>query len=257
MDALQISLWRRLTVREETVKELGHTAIENDTIIVGSYGSWKITYTAGRRGIEVGGALKLTFYERDVWNSLQYVSVTTSGMGRLEARVFNHFMKKEVVVKVQEERLNPGQTIAVTFGDKSKGCPGISVGRNHTAKDYVWKTYVDVKGKSNFINISEPQAVRVVADSPVEILVTAPSIVEAGEPFGLNIKAKDRFGNIADTFAGDIEITCSGTSRIPLLGTSRLPVQIRMRFCRAIRSRQETGEYATWNWLCIGRESSA
>jgi len=260
-------------VGKKPIKELGYTEIENDTMIVGSYGSWRIIYTAGRRGIEADGALKLLFFERDVWNSLQnddpakegYVSVATSGKCRLEARVFNHFMKKEVIVKVRGQRLNPGETIAVTFGDRSEGCPGISVGRNHTAKDYVWKTYVDVKGESNFVNISEPQVVSVVADSPVEILVTAPSIVEAGEPFSLNVKAKDRYGNIADTFAGDIGISCSDPDAVlpgysftaKDRGVRDLELTLHREGIQRIEVRSRDGEFrALSNPIVVKREVS-
>jgi hypothetical protein len=71
------------------MKEIGCTEIDNDTMTVGSYGSWRITYTAGRRGIEVDGALKLTFFERDVWNSLQNddpMSSNSAGGRRLCSR---------------------------------------------------------------------------------------------------------------------------------------------------------------------------
>ena len=47
-------------VDDLTERELGSVRVEpNDDIVVGTYGTWTITYTVGVYGIDVGGGLKV------------------------------------------------------------------------------------------------------------------------------------------------------------------------------------------------------
>ncbi|MBK9704971.1 MAG: DUF3604 domain-containing protein [Betaproteobacteria bacterium] len=91
------------------------------------------------------------------------------------------------------EGLAAGEQIAVTFGDRTLGCPGFTV-----------QTFIEEASPlsvrllpgpdSSWSELAHP-AVEVVGASPHRLVLTAPSRVVAGESFDLHLRVEDEWGN--------------------------------------------------------------
>ena len=115
-------------------EELGRAEIRPvGAFPVGFTGTWTITYTVGRFGIDDRGSLLIV--QRDMTDAgalqcedpgaLGYVSVSTSGEAKLTARYDSRgwirSWRGALVVMVDDGSLTPGDRVEVTLGDPSGG----------------------------------------------------------------------------------------------------------------------------------------
>ena len=107
------------------------------SVIAGMFGTWRLTYRAGRRGLGPGGRLGIAWRWPADWGRPQftnpaaahYTSLTTTGQCRLAA-VFGrelalHPWDHLTTVTLTVGALRPNEEISVTFGDRTGGGPGL------------------------------------------------------------------------------------------------------------------------------------
>lgn len=187
-------------------------------IQAGSYGTWQITCTVGRYGLDNGGRLKIALRNPGDWGPPQtenpagdnYVSATASNpAARLTVRYDpkGHYRPwfKCVVITVHEAPLAEGDRITVTFGDRSGG------GRGLRAQSFVesgcqFRVLVECFETHTFALVPGDTTVPVISGPPHRLVVLGPGQVRAGAPFAFTVKAEDRFGNPAAGYRGTI--TC-------------------------------------------------
>ena len=105
-------------------------------VVAGSTGTWRITYRAGRYGVDDGGVIKIAWRDVSDWAHPQfdrpadpeYASVTTSGpatvKGAFERQRFVRPWRYCVTIDVFDDSLSEGDTVTLTLGDTSGGSPG-------------------------------------------------------------------------------------------------------------------------------------
>ncbi|MCL4426545.1 MAG: DUF3604 domain-containing protein, partial [Firmicutes bacterium] len=197
----------------------GRASISPDgEITAGSYGTWKITYTVGRYGIDNGGRLKVAMRLASDWGVPQttdpaadnYFTVSTTGEAKIEARYDprGHFRPwfKTMVLQVYDGSLKEGDRLVITYGDRSGGSRGARA-QTFVEERFEFRVLVESFETGVFVHIPTSPVVRIVSGPPHRLLVLSPSQVTAGTPFSVTVKAEDPWGNPAHSYSGRVELT--------------------------------------------------
>ena len=208
---------RELTLKDETPEALGELDIDPATpLAAGSRATLRITYTVGSLPMQPGGALLIgTQYMGDQGREQledpagdDYVSIASSNpAARFEpikvplAGLHGGFVvqRPTPAYRLVGPALQPGDTVTLTYGDRSKGSRGLKV-QTFTTDALVFAVYVDLDGKGRFFTPRWP-SVPVVGGAVRSVWPLAPSVVDRGESFTLGLRSQDALYNRA---AGDV-----------------------------------------------------
>jgi len=190
-------------------------------VAAGSYGTWAITYTVGRYGIDDGGQLRIVRRYVSDWGTPQmsdpaaaeYCTVRTSGSARVTARwePLAHVRpyQKSISLLIDTGYLEEGDTITVVIGDRSGGGIG-SRAQTFCEPNFAFKVLVDCFGVGVFKEVSRECAFDVVAAEPSELVVLAASDVTVGRSFMVRVKLQDRWGNPNESGVGTVKLKGHG-----------------------------------------------
>ena len=195
--------------------EFGRAWIEpSDPVIAGSYGTWKLVYTVGARGIASGGAVKIDTDSDSDWGWPQledpsapdYLTLSVPESAEVALHLRDHLT---LVLLVAGRPLSPGERIALTYGDRSEGGPGSRAQTFREERRRFW-VEVDADGTGSFDPLSDPPALTIIGGAVVRLVVVVPSTVVVGEPFCLQVKAEDAWGNPAPAYRGRVTLEATG-----------------------------------------------
>ncbi len=193
----------------------GHAALDPDgEIVAGSYGAWKLTYTAGSKGVAAGGRIRI-FTESDTdWGIPQFQDPAGADYMTVEApkearvAVLAQSVTSLAVV-VRGQGLKPGENVILTYGDRSGGGPGSRAQTFLEAKHFFWVA-VDTDGSGTYTKLPNPPCVAIVGGPADRLVVIAPSTASVGNPFRLMVKAEDAWGNPSAEYTGTVELLTDG-----------------------------------------------
>ncbi len=223
---------RELQVREERPGGIG--TLTNDAKEPLPAGSWQTlvqTYTVGDMGMAIGGGILLGThnsnhgrYQRDDPSKPNYVSVACSNpdarfenTGAVTQGMHGGYPpgKPSMVFGLAEGSVEEGDTIAITYGDRSGGSQGFSV--QTYANDFLpLPLYADIEGKGNFFTLPiQPYVVKGTAAYAVTGF--APSVVATNEAVEVSVRTEDLHYNRASGPIPEYEVTLNGVphSTIP------------------------------------------
>ena len=227
----------------------GKLKVAPDTGVAGEFGTWAVTYQVGQEPIRTGGGIRIQFpieWHAGIRNSgiriqttepsdLNYISAhcTRAGVKLLTSvelqstttlvkgmRISNltgqrGYFVEVVRVVVTSGELQTGDTLAVVYGDTSKGSPGMRAGLLKSAGDPVVAA-LDTRGNGQFHLLAERPKLTLRPGPPSEMLVTATSQLVAGKPAVLHVALLDQVANAASEFSGDIALKGeSGEADVP------------------------------------------
>ena len=208
-----------LKLHQPEIPTYGRVTISpTDEVIAGSYGTWRITLTIGRYGIDDGGRVLIARRLVSNWGlpqfdrpgEAEYTTALTSGQAQLRVRydskVFIRPWKGAVVIDVYDGALAPGDSVAVTFGDTRLGGPG-SRAQAFREERCEFRLLVDAFGTGQFVLVPNSPTLRIIGGSATRFRVRAPSEVVAGQPFPLVVVAEDRYGNPSDGYQATVGLT--------------------------------------------------
>ena len=103
-----------------------------EEVVAGSYGTWTLTYTAGKKGVATGGRIRIytdsdsdrATPQMDDPAGEDYLTIEAPKAARIGVLVQSVL---SVVLIVNGRALEPGEQVAVTYGDRSEGGPGVPV----------------------------------------------------------------------------------------------------------------------------------
>ena len=207
----------------------------SDPAKVDSWGTWTFLYRAGKAGIRSGGGIRIGLrHMLHAWTEIQnekpdgpgYLTVETpSGVthdltvacNNWSDKYFTHYhpVQNIVEVLVGDPGLKPGQTISVTFGDTSKGSPGMHL-QPFDEKAFLFLTFVDTQANREFLPMKDSPALEIVPGEPASLTALVPSDGVVGEKAACVVRAEDRFGNPAVGYRGRVRLECDDESvRLP------------------------------------------
>lgn len=218
--------------------------------IAGEYGTWTMTYRAGKEGIRKYGGLRVQL--PDAWhagirnsaNRLQatdpsednYISSRSSRTEvRLRTWVENEPPRGEGLVKsprhgldgryeryiyvvrvwLLEGELKEGDTVSVIYGDTSRGSKGMRAAIISTHPEPILLA-VDTDGTGEFrLHPDRPTLVAHAAPA-AELLLTGPSTLVIGKPAELHVGIVDAHANPAASYNGEVELRVTqGQAEVP------------------------------------------
>ena len=194
---------------------LGTASLDPATpIVAGSYGTWRLTFTCGPRGVATGGGVRIHTDSDTDWGvpqlhdpaAAEYLTAAGPDAAALSLTVLDG---KSAVLTVHGAPLAPGQRVAVVFGDRSGGGPG-SRAQTFAESRRAFLVDVDADGAGRWTPLPDPPRVAVVGGPPERLVVVAPSTVRPGEPFPLLVRAVDAWGNPAAGWAGTVALAAPG-----------------------------------------------
>lgn len=202
-----------------TLDRYGAATIEPaGRVIAGAYGTWRLRYTVGASGIAEGGAVRVSTDSDTDWGIPQvadpsqadYLTVQApagAGVAVLVEEI------KSLLLRVQGRGLRPGETVAVTYGDRSGGGPGSRAQTFLEEKRY-FRVAVDAGGDGQFSPLPNAPYVTIVGGEAARLVAVAPSTVVKGEPFRLLVRVEDVWGNPSADYRGTVALRADGV-RIP------------------------------------------
>ena len=172
----------------------------------GSLQSFTLVYTAGAFGIDDTGSIKIGFRFATDFGPVQfsdprgqgYTTVEASNGATLEAKwEFKRNIRpwsRSLYVGVVKDFLAPGDTITVRFGDRRSGSPGIRL-QTYCESEFEFRVFADPIATYDYVALPESPRIAIVPGPGVRWRAVLPTLVRAGEPFRLSIKADDKWGN--------------------------------------------------------------
>ena len=192
-----------------TIATWGAASISpTDDVVVGSFATWTLTYTVGAYAMDVGGGLKIGTRRQADFGTPQFddpagdnfTTVTCSREGSRFETTFDPRGHKRpfnavAVIRLTAGPLYPGDTVTVVLGDRSRGSRGLQVQSfPETASDFA--VFVDPLSSGEYKRVYCTSPHFRIRSGPAETFTAvAPTIVEAGKPFRVQVRANDRFGN--------------------------------------------------------------
>jgi len=205
------------------------TASFDKHIDAGEWGSWELTYHVGRMGVDDGGRIFLLLHVTADWGLFQagdpqganYVSAKTTGRAKNLLIDINrrHAGPRPywsgVVITVREGDLKMGDKVIVTLGDRSGGGPGARAPTITSHLDQEFRFMVDPMNAVSAVRVLDSPQLRTTAGMVDRIEALWPSEAVAGETSWLLVKAKDKWGNPAKSYAGEIRLDGATLDGLP------------------------------------------
>ncbi len=205
--------------KENPNKWYGEVSLSPDQpITAGQMGTWQLTYTVGRYGVDNGGRMKLAFRLASDWATPQfdrpgeadYFTVKTDGRGEVNAEYQEkgHLRPwfETVTITVSEYPLQEGDRVIMTLGDTSGGGPGTRA-QTFCESAFEFRLLVESFETGVFVRVPSSPSVPIIGGDASRLRVAAPSLVQPGEPFCLTVTAEDRWGNPSHSYRGTVEFS--------------------------------------------------
>src|SRR5262245_35067226 len=170
----------------------------------GSLQSFALVYTAGTFGVDDTGSIKIGFRFATDFGPVQftdpkaqgYTTVAASNGAVLEAKwEFKRNIRpwsRSLYIGVVKDCLAPGDTITVRLGDRRFGSPGIRL-QTYCESAFEFRVFADPIATYDYVALPESPQIAIVPGPGARWHAVLPTLVRAGEPFRLSIKADDKW----------------------------------------------------------------
>ncbi|HEY1796029.1 MAG TPA: hypothetical protein VGG57_07915 [Stellaceae bacterium] len=201
---------------------LGRVDIEAAAeIVAGSMASVRITFTAGRFGIDDQGSLRFLFrfasdagrpqFERP--NAPNYCTATASNGAVLACEyhprgAFRPWFKA-IRINVMRDALAEGDRVTLVLGDRSEGSAGWRASSMREPHFEV-RAQVDPFGAVVYGDVAGGARLNLVSGAPSDWKLVLPTSRRPGQEFALAVRADDRCGNPADRLSGTFTLEADG-----------------------------------------------
>ena len=198
----------------------------------GSYQTFVLTYTAGKFGIDDSGSMRVCFRFASDQTRPQFEDPAgpnfTTIVASNDAVLTYHYDPKGNVrpwdrtlyIKVVRGFLREGDTITITFGDRSGGSPGMRL-QTFCEDSYEFHTLIDPIATFCYQPMPEQPVIRIVPGKPERYIAVAPTIRAVDEIFSIRFKGEDKWGNPSN----QCEATFYPRATVPVTG---LPAEVKL-----------------------------
>ena len=188
--------------------------VQSRPVVAGEFGTWQLVYTVGSAGLATGGAVRIVTDSDTDWgwpqvddpSGPEYMTAVCPPDAEVALVIPEHI----TVVAINTGRaLTQGETVSITYGDRSGGGPGSRSQTFLESRRYFWFE-VDASGSGSFVYLPDLPELSVIGGDADKLIVVAPSMAAAGEEFRVGVKAEDRWGNPAVAYRGTVGLSAAG-----------------------------------------------
>ena len=171
--------------------------------------TFKITYQAGRFGLDDTGAIRIVFrftadggaMQTEDPLALNYVTARSSNGVPLKvsfnANGHQRPWYQALTIMVSHGYLREGDTIEIVLGDTSGGSAGLQL-QSMCETAFAWRVLADICATGHFVPIAESPSISIVPSVAKVWKAVLPSHRRPGEVFRFSLKAEDEYGNPSD-----------------------------------------------------------
>ncbi len=182
----------------------------------GSFGKFRLTFTAGRFGVDDTGGLRVVFRFPSDMGTPQFgdpakpnfVTAAASNGAVLKCtwdpKLNMRPWGKTLTVTVVRGCLAPNETITIDFG----GTPGFRL-QTFREDRFEFRVLADVFATGNWALLPDQPWIELVPGAPELFRAVLPTLRRAGEPFALALRADDRWGNPSHLVRGKFRLVPS------------------------------------------------
>jgi hypothetical protein len=181
--------------------------------VAGSTGAWTIRYTVGVAGIDDGGRIRIAWRSVSDWPAPQfaspgaenYASVATDAPIRLTPVYGSDGVRpwnRTLTIRVSDGALAPGDVVTIVLGDTSAGSIGMRA-QTFPERRFRFLLQADPFGTGVYEHVTD-LGFPIVGGEATWLVAVAPSDVVAGEPFRLQLRALDQWGNPDPGYRGTL-----------------------------------------------------
>lgn len=186
---------------------------------VRSFQTFTLIYTVGEFGLDDTGAVKVVQrwtgdqgpIQFDDPTAPNFVTATASNgvVLTLYAEPYPHQRPWYNGLRVTVERgyMRPGDTITITYGDRSGGSPGYRL-QTFCESAFEFKLLADPCATGVFVPVGSG-AIEIVGGPATDWRLVAPTLRRPGEPFALGLRAEDHWGNATGDHATELQLKAS------------------------------------------------
>lgn len=214
-----------MTINENQIRtNCGDVRLDpTDDVVVGTYGTWTVTYTVGNLGMDDGSTLRIASNMSSDWGPPQfddptadnYCTVETSGdasvSGSFDRRGYTRPWRDTVLVEVYDGALAPDETITVTLGDRREGSMGLQV-QSYPEAEFELIGLVEPFETGEYVRLPTTLSFEIVPGAPESVAAIADSEVTAGEEATISVRLQDYWGNVATEYDDTLELDAPDTS---------------------------------------------
>lgn len=211
-----------MRLRDERPDAIGTLTLQQgEPFKVREYATFSQTYTVGEAPVEDGGGFLVAKhfqanhppFQTDDPSAANYVSISSDNPG-VTFTVDSYDVPgmhggfrgaaAQLVFRVRDGSLNPGDRVTITYGDTSEGGAGLLM-PDFVSDQMPFPVHVDLDGSDLWLSLPI-QPVEVIGTDVDAAAGFAPSVIEPGESFEISIRAEDRYGNKATGKVPDWQI---------------------------------------------------
>ena len=198
---------------------------QTEPVVAGSYGTWELTYTAGEWGIDDGGTLAVMRRFASDWGEPQmsdpegdnYLTVVSDGQAslrpRFDTKAHVRPWRKGIVIDVYDDGLLPGETVRITYGDRSGGSRG-SRAQTFCERTFEFRVLVNAIATGEFTKLEDCPEIEVLPGPAQSIVAIAPSQCNVGDECRVAIKFEDGWGNPTEQYSGTVLLQAEGPGAV-------------------------------------------
>ena len=216
---------KEFTLLDEEPDAIGPLVADLGPFVAGEFTTVRQTYTVGTKPVETGGGFLVTRHFMPDYGRWQtsgpgadnYISIASSNPG-VRFAAANHPYggmhggfrgnADTLVFRVAAGTLSKGDTVTITYGDRSAGSKGFRMATISSDRMPL-PLYLDFDG-SDLFHTLPIQPIVVTGAETAGVHGFAPSVVQVGEPFDLSVRAQDRHYNRATGTIPGWEVRLNG-----------------------------------------------
>jgi len=195
------------------------TIAPEGSVVAGSRGTWTLTYTIGKLGIDDSGQILVLLRLMSDWGAFQtddpkgenFITVRTSGDARVSAsfdrlKAWRRPWNRGLIITVENGYLKEGDRVTIILGDRSAGGPGTRAQTSDVGESE-FRFMVDAFGTGQPVRVLESPRFSIVGGTAVRLEADWPTEVHEGQAAWLQVRAKDSWENPAASYRGAIRFT--------------------------------------------------
>ena len=229
------ALAREFQIKDEIPGALGSLTLSvPGPLRAGNHITFDQVYTVGKMPMQPGGGIVISTKIEGSPQSTNpatdgYVSIRCSnpearfGQARWGRWRGIYLNTAPIAFRLEGAQLKEGDTISVTYGDRSEGSAGIRI-QSWSNDRVIFPMYLDLEGKGVLLTPSWP-SLEVIGRSAVQYLrAVAPSVARTGERFELTIRSEDRNKNLCSGKVPQYDVFLEGAPYRTISGGKPLTV---------------------------------
>ena len=192
-------------------EQLGAFSVSPTTGVfeIATYETFVMTVRIGSLGMDDRGSVRFVFHGAKDYTAPQtrdpkapgYVTGRTSS-GRPLDLAWSPFLNERPWFNTLEARLvegglAPGDEIAVVLGDRSGGSPGFRL-QTYCQDRFKFRALVNPFSTQQFFELADLPSIEIGPGPGHRWMAVVPTLRRAGEPFRLDVKCEDAWGNPSD-----------------------------------------------------------